>query len=85
MKTWLKELSGRVHEGVHIHGCNDRQSLEREIRRASKGKPLLACVEQNPGHARAYVRTAQADVDERPVDLRHAVVLSVDQPPTSTT
>ena len=75
MKTSIQEANGKLHEGVHVHGCNDRQSLDREIRRAAKGKPLLACVEQKPGHARAYVRTAQADVDERLVDLRNAVIV----------
>lgn len=75
MQTSIQEASGKLHEGVHVHGCNDRQLLEREIRRASKDKPLLACVEEKPGHARAYVRTAQADVDERVVDLRNAVIV----------
>ena len=75
MKTSIREANGKLHQGVHVHGCNDRQSLDREIRRASRDKPLLACVEQKPGHARAYVRTAQADVDERFVDLRNAVIV----------
>ena len=70
MKLSIQEANGKLHEGVHVHGCNDRQSLGAGIRRASKDKPLLACVEQKPGHARAYVRTAEADVDERFVDLR---------------
>lgn len=74
MKAWVRESSGKLHDGVHVHGCPDQQSLEREIRRATKGKRLLACIERQPGHARAYVRTAEADLDERDVDLRGAVV-----------
>lgn len=75
MNVWIREALGKTHEGVHVHGCMDRQSLDQEIRRATKGLPLLVCVEPSPGRARAYVRTAQEDRDERAVDLRGATVL----------
>jgi hypothetical protein len=75
MNVTLREASGKVHENIHVHGCMDRQMLEREIRRATKGKPLLCCVEMSPGCARAYVRRADADVDERAVDLHGAVIV----------
>lgn len=78
MNVWLVEAAGKIHEGVHVHGCMDRRSLEQEIRRATNGLPLLVCVEPLPGRARAYVRTAQEDRDERAVDLRGAIVTRVD-------
>lgn len=78
MNITIREANGTVHQGIHVHGCMDRQTLDREIRRATKGRPLLSCVEVAPGHARAYVRTAQEDRDERAVDLRGATVVEDD-------
>ena len=75
MKTSIQEASGKLHKGVHVHGCNDRQSLDREIRRASRGQTIARMRRTEAGSCPACVRTAGADVDERFVDLRNAVIV----------
>ena len=73
MKLSIQEANGKLHEGVHVHGCNDRQSLEREIRRASTDKRLLACVEQKPGHARCIRQDGGSRCRRTVRGLRNAV------------
>jgi hypothetical protein len=76
MKLWIKEASGKLHEGVHVQGAGGpagHETIRREIRRADKGQALLI-YEPKPGHVEGFIRSTCEDTDFREIDLRGAEV-----------
>lgn len=80
----IKPRRGRAISG-HVRGAGGaiqtRERLERQIRLASKGRPLRI-YEPGAGHALLLTRcTAQSDGPGTPIDLRGARIVSAEETP----
>jgi hypothetical protein len=79
----LRLASGELVGPVAVHGAGGPLAVDAErrirvaIRRATAGQRLVAMVDPQPGHVRAYIHSAAGDSAERVVDLRGAELVSI--------
>jgi len=79
-RSWIREASGRLHEGLYVQGCGGRvrgrdaeARIKLAIDHASSGKPL-AIYEPRQGHALGYGRLDAKGLDAVEIDLRGATL-----------
>lgn len=79
-RFWIREASGRLHEGVGVHGAGGPMSgkdagrrMKRQIELSNAGRSLLV-FEPRRGHVLGYVQTACGDENAREIDLRGATL-----------